>query len=118
MASCSWDDESAPLADEIQAAFRGDNRQANALHHQHVLSRRPYRRNAYFQTQASIVAHDNVRKRFETGGRAGNGGSMHFDVKPLPKDALPVITHDRAFTFLLGTPMATREESQARSLPE
>ena len=58
--------------------------------------------NAYFQKQAPIIAHDNVRKRLETGGAAGNGGSVHMDVKPSPKEALPIITFDHDVTVHLN----------------
>jgi glyoxylase-like metal-dependent hydrolase (beta-lactamase superfamily II) len=50
--------------------------------------------NAYFQKQAPIIAQDNVRKRLESGGAAGNGSSVHMDVKPAAKEALPIITFD------------------------
>jgi cyclase len=93
------DDESAPLADKIQAGLRGITDQPvrfvinTHYHGDHIGG------NAYFQKQATIIAHDNVRKRLQSGGATGNGGSMHFDVKPQPKDALPVITYDRALTL-------------------
>ena len=51
---------------------QGRHRQAGALHHQYSLPRRSPGGNAFFQKQAPIIAHDNVRKRLETGGAAGN----------------------------------------------
>ena len=96
------DDEFAPLADKIQAALRGiTNKPVRFLinthyHGDHIGG------NAYFQKQASIIAHDNVRKRMESGGATGNGGSIHFEAKPQPKDALPVITYDHAVTLHLN----------------
>ncbi len=93
------DDESAPLADKVQAALRGITDKPvrfvinTHYHGDHVGG------NAYFQAQAPIIAHDNVRKRKDSGGAAGNGGSMHFEAQPQPKDALPVITYDHAVTL-------------------
>jgi glyoxylase-like metal-dependent hydrolase (beta-lactamase superfamily II) len=58
--------------------------------------------NAYFQKQAPIIAHDNVRKRLESGGAAGNGSSVHMDVKPAAKEALPIITFDHDVTVHLN----------------
>jgi glyoxylase-like metal-dependent hydrolase (beta-lactamase superfamily II) len=58
--------------------------------------------NAYFQKQAPIIAHDNVRKRLESGGVAGNGSSVRFDAKPQPKEALPIITFDHDVTVHLN----------------
>ena len=93
------DDESAPLEDKIQAALRGITDKpvrfiVNTHYHgDHVGG------NAYFQKQATIIAHDNVRTRLQSGGATGNGGAIHFEVKPKPKDALPVITYDHAVTL-------------------
>jgi len=58
--------------------------------------------NAYFQKQAPIIAQDNVRKRLESGGSAGNGGSIHMDNKPVDKGALPIITFDHDVTVHLN----------------
>jgi len=58
--------------------------------------------NAYFQKQAPIIAQDNVRKRLESGGSAGNGGSVHFDAKPQPLEALPILTFDHEVTVHLN----------------
>lgn len=45
-----------------------------------------------------MIAQDNVRKRLETGGPAGNGGSMKFATKPASKSALPIITFEHDVT--------------------
>ncbi len=58
--------------------------------------------NAFFQKQAPIIAHDNVRKRLEAGGPAGNLGSISMDHKPAPKEALPIITFDHDVTVHLN----------------
>ncbi len=93
------DDQFAPLAEKIQAALKG-------------LSDKPVRfiinthyhgdhtgGNAYFQKQAPIIAQDNVRKRLEESGKAGNGKS---DAKATPKEALPIITFDHDVTVHLN----------------
>ena len=96
------DDQYAPLADKIQAALKGITDKPvrfiinTHYHGDHTGG------NAYFQKQAPIIAHDNVRKRLESGGAAGNGGSIHMDVKPSPKEALPIITFDHDVTVHLN----------------
>lgn len=96
------DDQYAPLAEKIQAALKGITDKPvrfiinTHYHGDHTGG------NAYFQKQAPIIAQDNVRKRLETGGPAGNGGSVHFDAKPQPKEALPIITFDHDVTVHLN----------------
>ena len=96
------DDQYAPLADKIQAALKGITDKPirfiinTHYHGDHTGG------NEYFQKQAPIIAHDNVRKRLETGGAAGNGGSLHFEDKPQPKGALPIITFDHDVTVHLN----------------
>jgi len=96
------DDQYAPLADKIQAALKG----ITALPVRFVINTHYHEDhtggNAYFQKQAPIIAHDNVRKRLESGGAAGNGGSVHFDAKPAPKETLPIITFDHDVTVHLN----------------
>jgi cyclase len=95
------DDQSAPLAEKIQAALKGITDKPvrfvinTHYHGDHIGG------NKYFQKQAPIIAHDNVRKRLETGGTTGNGGSLHFEAKPQPQDALPIITFDHEITVHL-----------------
>src|SRR5215813_4146899 len=88
------DDQYAPLADRIQAALKGITSLPvrfiinTHFHEDHTGG------NAYFQKQAPIIAQDNVRKRLESGGGAGNGSSIHMEHKPVDKEALPIITFD------------------------
>jgi cyclase len=96
------DDESAPLTDKVQAALQGITDKPvrfvinTHYHGDHIGG------NVYFNRQATIIAHDHVRQRMQSGGSTGNGGSMHFEAKPQPKDALPVITYDHAVTLHLN----------------
>jgi cyclase len=96
------DDEAAPLAEKVQAALQGISGKPirfvinTHYHGDHIGG------NTFFQKQAPVIAHENVRKRLETGGGAGNGGSMHFEVSPQPTDALPIITYDDAVILHLN----------------
>lgn len=96
------DDQYAPLAERIQAALKSITDKPvrfiinTHFHEDHTGA------NAYFQKQAPIIAHDNVRKRLENGGSAGNGGSVHFDAKPQPLEALPILTFDHDVTVHLN----------------
>jgi cyclase len=96
------DDQYAPLADKIQAALK----EITALPVRFIINTHYHEDhtggNAYFQKQAPIIAHDNVRKRLESGGVAGNGGSVHLDAKPAQKEALPIITFDNDVTVHLN----------------
>jgi cyclase len=96
------DDQYAPLADKIQAALKSitDKPVRFIINtHYHVDHTGG---NEYFQKQAPIIAQDNVRKRLERGGGAGNGGSVHFDNQPAPHDALPILTFDHDVTVHLN----------------
>jgi cyclase len=96
------DDQYAPLADRIQAALKGITDQPirfiinTHYHGDHTGG------NEFFQKQAPIIAHDNVRKRLQEGGIAGNGGSVHMEHKPAVQGALPIITFDHDVTVHLN----------------
>jgi cyclase len=96
------DDQYAPLADRIQAALKSITDKPvrfiiNTHYHEDHTGG-----NEFFQKQAPIIAHDNVRKRLEEGGQAGNGGSLHMEATAQPKDALPIITFDHDVTVHLN----------------
>src|SRR5207302_6949042 len=96
------DDQYAPLADKIRAALKGITDKTirfiiNTHYHEDHTGG-----NANFQKDAPILAHDNVRKRLEEGGAAGNNGGVKFDAKPQPKEALPIITFDHDVTVHLN----------------
>jgi glyoxylase-like metal-dependent hydrolase (beta-lactamase superfamily II) len=86
------DDQYAPLADKIQAALKGITDKPvrfvinTHFHGDHTGG------NAYFQKQAPVIAHDNVRKRLAEGGTLGNLGTVRMEAKPQPKEALPIIS--------------------------
>jgi glyoxylase-like metal-dependent hydrolase (beta-lactamase superfamily II) len=96
------DDQYAPLADKIQAALKGITDKPvrfiinTHYHGDHTGG------NAYFQKQAPIIAQDNVRKRMEASGTAGNGGSVHMEHKPAAPEALPILTFDHDMTVHLN----------------
>jgi len=99
------DDQYAPLADKIAAALKNIGVTDKPVrfvinthyHGDHTGG------NAPFATKgATVIAQDNVRKRMETGGKAGNGGSITMDVKPAEKGALPIITFDHDVTVHLN----------------
>ncbi len=96
------DDQFAPLADKIQAALKGITDKPvrfiinTHYHFDHTGG------NEFFQKQAPIIAHDNVRKRLEEGSMAGNGASVHIEHKPQPSGALPIITFDHDVTVHLN----------------
>jgi cyclase len=88
------DDQFAPLAPKIRAALKGitDKPVRFVLnthwHGDHTGS------NAAFSTEASIVAHDNVRRRLASGGPklVLGGKPLGNDTPPADKAALPVVT--------------------------
>jgi glyoxylase-like metal-dependent hydrolase (beta-lactamase superfamily II) len=85
------DDQFAPLADKIRAALKtlGEGKLRFLLnthwHGDHTGS------NAVFSNEATIIAHDNVRKRLGEGMQAPGR-----TVAPAAKEALPVITFDKS----------------------
>ena len=87
------DDQYAPLVEQIRGALKGITDKPvrfvinTHYHFDHTGG------NAAFSKTSTLIAHENVRKRLEKGGVAGNGGSVRFDLKPEPKEALPIITY-------------------------
>jgi len=92
------DDQFAPLAQKIKDALKNITDKPikfvlnTHFHGDHTGG------NVKFGSEAPIIAHENVRKRLQEGGKvAGNS------VEPAPKEALPVITfNDRATVHLNG----------------
>jgi cyclase len=95
------DDQFAPLAAKIEAALRGVTDKPVRLiinTHYHIDHTGG---NAWFQKQAPIIAHDNVRKRLEQGSVAGNGSTKDVQA-PASGDALPIFTFDHDVTVHLN----------------
>jgi cyclase len=92
------DDQFAPLADKIRAALKGLTDKPlrfiinTHYHFDHTGGNLPLH-------DATIVAHDNVRKRLATSNVLGNGGSMKMDQPANPKEALPVVTFQHDVTL-------------------
>ena len=89
------DDQFAPLADKIRAALKGiaDKKLRFILnthwHGDHTGG------NVAFGPEATIIAHDNVRKRLATEQKSTVFNST---TPPSPKEALPVITFDQSLS--------------------
>ncbi|PYQ46931.1 MAG: MBL fold metallo-hydrolase, partial [Acidobacteria bacterium] len=91
------DDQFAPLAPKIRAALKGITDKPikfilnTHYHGDHTGG------NAEFSKDGPIIAHENVRKRLQTGSTAGRA------TPPAPREALPVITfNDRATIHING----------------
>jgi cyclase len=99
------DDEYAPLAEKIAAALKAIGVTDKPVrfvinthyHGDHTGGNLPFATGG-----STVIAQDNVRKRLESGGKAGNGGSVAMDVKPAAKGALPIITFEHDVTVHLN----------------
>jgi cyclase len=99
------DDQFAPLADKIQAALKDlkiTDQPVRFVINTHYHGDHTGGNVPFATAGSTVIAHDNVRKRLETGGTAGNGGSLKMEAKPAPKAALPVITFDHDVTVHLN----------------
>jgi glyoxylase-like metal-dependent hydrolase (beta-lactamase superfamily II) len=99
------DDEFAPLAEKIAAALKNLNITDKPVrfvinthyHGDHTGGNEPFS-----NTGSTVIAQDNVRKRLESGGTAGNGGSIKMENKPASKATLPIITFEHDVTVHLN----------------
>jgi cyclase len=99
------DDQFAPLAEKIQAALKNlgiTDKPVRFVINTHYHGDHTGGNEPFANTGSTVIAQDNVRKRLETGGTAGNGGSMKMEVKPSAKAALPVITFEHDVTVHLN----------------
>jgi cyclase len=96
------DDQFAQLADKIQGALKNlglTNKPVRFVinthyHLDHTSA------NSQFATAGSIlIAHENVRKRLESGSDGGNGDSVKYQTPPQPRSALPIITFEDSITL-------------------
>jgi len=102
------DDQYAPLADKIAAALKGIGATDKPVrfiinthyHGDHTGGNLPFANQG-----ATVIAQDNVRKRLESGGKAGTGTSpdaVIHEFKPAPNGALPIITFEHDVTVHLN----------------
>jgi glyoxylase-like metal-dependent hydrolase (beta-lactamase superfamily II) len=99
------DDQFAPLAEKIQAALKDlkvTDKPVRFVINTHYHGDHTGGNEPFANTGSTVIAQDNVRKRLETGGTAGNGGSMKMEMKAAPKAALPVITFEHDVTVHLN----------------
>src|SRR6266478_7228815 len=111
------DDQFAPLADKIQAALkelRITDKPVRFVINTHYHGDHTGGNVPFNKAGSTLIAQDNVRKRLETGGTAGNGGSIKMDAMEkttaqLPADVKVIPGHGalsnlddvRAFTKML-----------------
>jgi cyclase len=99
------DDQYAPLADKIAAALKGigvTDKPARFVINTHYHGDHTGGNLAFATNGSTVIAQDNVRKRLETGGKAGNGGAVGTEQKPAPQGGLPIITFDHDVTVHLN----------------
>jgi cyclase len=99
------DDQFAPLADKIQAALKDlkiTDKPVRFVINTHYHGDHAGGNVPFNNAGSTIIAQDNVRKRLESGGTAGNGGSIKMEVKPAEKAALPIITFEHDVTVHLN----------------
>jgi glyoxylase-like metal-dependent hydrolase (beta-lactamase superfamily II) len=99
------DDQFAPLADKIQAALKNlgiTDKPVRFVINTHYHGDHTGGNEPFNNAGSTVIAHDNVRKRLEIGGVAGNGGSIKMENKPAAKAALPIITFQLDVTVHLN----------------
>jgi glyoxylase-like metal-dependent hydrolase (beta-lactamase superfamily II) len=84
------DDQYAPLVEKIQQALKGiTDKPVRFIINTHYHGDHSGGNAPFSKAGATVIAQDNVRKRLESGGTAGNGGSLKMDYPAAPKAALP-----------------------------
>jgi cyclase len=97
------DDQFAPLAEKIQAALKGiTDKPVRFIINTHYHGDHTGGNEPFSNAGSTVIAQDNVRKRLESGGTAGNGGSIKMENKPANKAALPIITFANDVTVHLN----------------
>lgn len=99
------DDQFAPLADKIQASLKSlgiTDKPVRFVINTHYHGDHTGGNTPFSNAGSTVIAQDNVRKRLQTGGSAGNGGSIKMEVKPAEKADLPIITFEHDVTVHLN----------------
>ncbi len=99
------DDQFAPLAEKIQAALKDlkiTDKPVRFVINTHYHGDHTGGNVPFANAGSTVIAQDNVRKRLESGGTGGNGGSIRMEIPPAPKAALPVITFEHDVTVHLN----------------
>jgi cyclase len=99
------DDEFAPLAEKIAAALKNlgiTDKPVRFVINTHYHGDHTGGNANFAKDGSTLIAQDNVRKRLEAGGVAGNGGSVKMENKPAEKAALPIITFEHDVTVHLN----------------
>src|SRR5258708_29878002 len=99
------DDQFAPLAEKIQAALKNlgiTDKPVRFVINTHYHGDHSGGNELFSNAGSTVIAQDNVRKRLESGGTAGNGGSIKMETKPAPKGAPPLITFQHDVTVHLN----------------
>ncbi len=99
------DDQFAPLAEKIQAALKDlkiTDKPVRFVINTHYHGDHTGGNVPFANAGSTVIAQDNVRKRLESGGTGGNGGSIKMEIPPAPKAALPVITFEHDVTVHLN----------------
>ncbi len=99
------DDQFAPLAEKIQAVLKSlgiTDKPVRFVINTHYHGDHTGGNAPFSNAGSTVIAQDNVRKRLESGGTAGNGGSIKMENKPAEKAALPIITFEHDVTVHLN----------------
>jgi cyclase len=99
------DDQFAPLAEKIQASLKSlgiTNKPVRFVINTHYHGDHTGGNAPFSNAGSTVIAQDNVRKRLESGGTAGNGSSIHMENKAAEKAALPIITFEHDVTVHLN----------------
>jgi len=96
------DDQFAPLTNRIQGALKNlgiTDKPVRFVINTHYHGDHTGANGQFGDGGSIIIAHENVRKRLESGSDGGNGGSLKYQTPPQPKAALPVITFNDQITL-------------------